>query len=837
MFRTKLLSAGKLAALGLFVSIAVALVVYLKVRDNRPHADQSTPKLQGRVVAVFNNTRYAHEVEGQVRFLLTAGVDKTYEDGTHELEQVRLESHGTAGTRKDIVTADRAKVSDPADLNKLDAEFISNVVVETTEEMIIKTAYLHYDQQKNTVDSNELVEFEGPKLAGRSTGMLIEATDERIHLLKDVDLTIKPEKDGDGKPRAAGNKGDKAEKKRNETPEEKAARKARKRARKLAKQSKNKESAAKKSKNQTQNQKTQNSKLKTQNSKLKTQNSKLKTQNSTAGPSAPKKPTHIRCQTALLEKKEHRATFDTNVIVDQGTDEMRADHMVSYLDDANKIERIEARTNSYLKQEDKAEIKSTDMDFFFGDDHQLSRAVATGNAYARSLGPDPLREARAQNIEAKFAEGEQGNGIDTLVGQGGASVYVHAPPPTNDRDNPANRELMADNVTLQFYPDGRNIQTAVAHDNAVMIVTPVRAVAGADKKTIHAPSMTGDFYEEGGRLKTFNATGGVKVEVESLVANTHPPRVTTSRELTANFLPDSQDLSQISQEGDFKYNEGDRNALADRAVYDDQKEFLELRGKRPVAWDAKARTQADEIDYDRAKDETHGRGDVRTTYYNREATNDATPFSNSKSPVFITAERADLRNQDGIAVYTINARAWQDDNFVKADRIELYQEEKKMIATGNVDSALYKVNREAEPGKHEVVPGFASAERMTYSDKERLVHYDGKVKARQGTDRIDAASIDSYLKQETNEIDHLIATGDVVMTQPGRRGTGDKLNYTADDGRAVLTGKNARVDSDEQGTTIGAQLTLYSHDDKIFVENQGTGRVRSTHRLAKEQRE
>ena len=352
--------------------------------------------------------------------------------------------------------------------------------------------------------------------------------------------------------------------------------------------------------------------------------------------------------------------------------------------------------------------------------------------------------------------------------------------------------------------------------------------------------MNSSFFDEGNRVKTFNATGGVKVEIEAMVEGEHPPRITTSDQLDASFLADSQDVERVSQEGNFKYNEGDRNGVAERAIYDGQKEILNLRGKRPQVWDAKSRTQADEIDYDRQKDESHARGDVRTTYYSRETTDDTTPFKNTKSPVFITAERADARNADGVAVYTINARGWQDDNFVKADRIELYQEEKRMVAIGNVESALYQVKQAATEGKpdkqskSEVVPGFATAERMTYSDIDRQIHYEGNVKARQGTDRMEAAAVDVYLKQETNEVDHMNAEGNVVLTQPGRRGTGDHFAYTSSDGRAVLTGKSARVDDSEKGATMGTQLTFYRRDDKILVENQqGTGRVRSTHRLTK----
>jgi lipopolysaccharide export system protein LptA len=563
---------------------------------------------------------------------------------------------------------------------------------------------------------------------------------------------------------------------------------------------------------------------------------------------------------------------------------MRADKMVAYTDATNHIERVEARGNSHLKQTDKAEIQSPDMDFFFGASHQLERALAVGGASMRSLDGAAPREARATTIEAFFTPGEHGSLVNSVHAEGDTVVQVHAPKPANDHDNPTERQLTANHVTLQFYPDGKNISAADASENAVMIVTPIRAVKGADKKTLRAPQMNGVFYETDNRLKTFTATGGVKVEIESLIANAHPLRTTTSRQLVADFLPDTQDIDRVTQEGDFKYNEGDRNGVAERAIYDGQKEILNLRGKRPQTWDAKGRTQADEIDYDRQNDESHARGDVRTTYYSRESANNSTPFSNTKSPVFITAERADARNGDGVAVYTVNARGWQDDNFVKADRIELYQDDKRMVAIGHVESALYQVKKNAAapdgqsqtvsaadtsdgqsqpstaavkpdaadgqsqpPGdkdkkqgrrksarSQENAPGFATADRMTYADKERLIHYEGNVKARQGDDHIEAAKVDVYLQPETNEVDHLNAETNVILTQPGRRGTGDHLAYTSSDGRAVLTGKSARVEDAEKGSTMGTQLTFYSRDDKITVANQqGAGRVRSTHRLTK----
>ena len=841
MKRVRLLSAGKAAALGLFIAIAAALVVYLVFRIKHVQPDQTRPKLQGKVVAVFSNTHYAHEVNGQVRFNITAGTDKTYQDGTHELEQVKLESYGSAGDRHDVVNCDQAKVSDPADLAKLDAEFISNVVVQTSEGLTLKTSYLHYDQTKNTVDTKEAVEFEGRNYAGRGTGMIIEAATERASLLKDVDVTIKPEskatREGKAIDVAAG-----GQQQRDETPEERLARKARKRARKEQRrrnaeslaQTASPESAPVQQKADAKQRKEQRRRNAESLAQTASPEPAPVQQKADAKQPVAKKPTRIQSVSALLEKKEHRVTFDGNAIVSQETDELRADRMVSYTDASNHIERIEARGSAYLKQAEKAEIKSPDMDFFFGESHQLARAVALRGASTRSLGPEPIREASADTIEATFSQGAPANAVETITAQGSAMLKIHAPAPATNAANPAARELTADTVTMQFFPDGKNIKHAEATGKAVMTVTPVRAERRADKKTIRSPRMDALFFGEDNRVKTFNATDGVRVEIEATIPDAHPLRVTTSKSARADFLEDSQDIDRVSQEGSFKYNEGDRNAVAERAVFDGQKEVLNLRGKRPMVWDAKARTQADEIDYDRQRDETHARGDVRTTYYSRETTNDSTPFKNTKSPIFITAERADAQNEEGVAVYTINARGWQDDNFIKADRIELYQDDKHMVAIGNVESALYQAKQETSPGKREVVPGFATAERMTYSDTDRKIHYEGGVKARQGTDRIEAAFVDVYLEQETSEVNHMNAEGNVVLTQPGRRGVGEKLAYTSEDGRAVLSGKSARVDDVEKGSTMGSQLTFYSRDDRISVENQqGTGRVRSTHRLTK----
>jgi lipopolysaccharide transport protein LptA len=307
--------------------------------------------------------------------------------------------------------------------------------------------------------------------------------------------------------------------------------------------------------------------------------------------------------------------------------------------------------------------------------------------------------------------------------------------------------------------------------------------------------------------------------------------------MTASFVRETQDIEQFVADGDAKFNERDRNGHAQTMTYTAADETVRLRGGEPTVWDSHARVKAAEIDADRRTDISYGRGHAATTYYSQEQTNGATPFQKVKSPVFIVADRAEFRHETGVGIYTGNARAWQDDNFVRADTITIYREAKRMEGAGHVQSALYQARRRTGGDAGTVVPVFATANSMSYSDDTRVLHYEGSVDIKQDTDRIRSASADVYLQKETNEVEKTIAERDVVVTQPGRTGTGGWAQYTAADEVVVLTGTPARVEDIEQGSTEGGRLTVYLRENKVVADDtrspQSPGRVRSTHKIRK----
>src|SRR6185436_7727456 len=165
----------------------------------------------------------------------------------------------------------------------------------------------------------------------------------------------------------------------------------------------------------------------------------------------------------------------------------------------------------------------------------------------------------------------------------------------------------------------------------------------------------------------------------------------------------------------------DRNGIAANISYVGAENMVRLRGGEPTVWDSRARTKAQEMDSDLAGHVSYARGKTSTTYYSQEQMNGSTPFSKVKSPVYIVSDKGEFHHDNGVAIYTGNARAWQDDNFVRGDKLTIYVNEKKMEANGKVQSEVYNARSR---GSNSTIPVFAQSDWMSYSDPNRTLHYE-----------------------------------------------------------------------------------------------------------------
>jgi lipopolysaccharide export system protein LptA len=550
------------------------------------------------------------------------------------------------------------------------------------------------------------------------------------------------------------------------------------------------------------------------------------------------RPVHIKAARGTFEQQSLQLGFSGGVTVEQESDILSGDTLLAVLNAQKHLERAEIRTNSYLRVMEPgraAEVRSVNMDFFMDKDQRLERALATGDVSGRTLeGDSDVQITGSNSLEVAFQAKEDTSLLKQMTAGGRSVITMSAPKSKAGDPRAANKRLTANAVKLTWRITGRDLEKAEANGDAELFIEPVVSSARAERKKLNAPQFDCDFFEAGNLTRSCKATGGAKAVVDPMQpVKDRGTRTLTSQNMTAVFLKDTQDVERVDAQGDGKFNENDRNGMAANVSYVAADQTVRLRGGDPTVWDSRGRTRATELDADLVNDVSYARGRTTTTYYSQEQTNGATPFSKTKSPVYIASDRGEFRHDTGQAVYSGNARAWQDDNFVRGDKLVIYVNDKRMEASGHVQTTIYNSKQRGENN----VPVFAAADSMFYSDPDRTIHYEGNVDIKQGTDRLTSGVADVYLAKETNEMEKTIAQRDVVLTQPNRKGTGDWVEYTAANEVAVLKGNPARVNDVEQGNTEGGRLTLSVRDGKVTADDVrgplSPGRVRSTHKIRK----
>ena len=545
------------------------------------------------------------------------------------------------------------------------------------------------------------------------------------------------------------------------------------------------------------------------------------------------RPVSVKAAQAVFDQQAMVLAFTGGVTVEQEADILSGDNVTAFINEQKHLQRAEIRGNSYMRVMDPgraAEVHSVNMDFYMDQDQRLQRALATSDIAARTLeGDADVQISGSNSLDVTFLAQGDSSLLKQMVAGGRSVITMSAPKSKANDPRAANKRLTANEVKLTWRTSGRDLEKAEANGDAELFVEPVVSSARAERKKLNAPQFDCDFFEAGNLARSCKATGGAKAALDPMQPmQNRGTRTLTSQNMTAVFLKDTQDMERVDGQGDSKFNENDRHGLAANVSYVAADETVRLRGGEPTVWDSRGRTKAIELDADLANDVSYARGKTTTTYYSQEQTNGATPFSKTKSPVYIASERGEFHHETGQAIYTGSARAWQDDNYVRGDKLTMYVNDKRMEANGHVQTAIYNAKK---------VPVFAAADSMFYSDPDRTIHYEGNVDIKQGTDRLTSGVADVYLLKETNEMEKTIAQRNVVLTQPNRKGAGDWVEYTSANEIAVLKGNPARVEDVEQGNTEGNRLTLSVRDGKVTADDArgplAPGRVRSTHKIRK----
>ncbi len=543
------------------------------------------------------------------------------------------------------------------------------------------------------------------------------------------------------------------------------------------------------------------------------------------GKTADSKPMHIEAAEAYYFERESKVVLlqwsklaREGLTMDAGESEVRMEH--------NEIKRVDAKAGRGVEEKDgRAENFSADhLGLDFGEHMAIRHIEGSPNAKLVEVSASGQTTATGDRMDMEF---DVSNGESTLLstvtsGHGVAeSVPVSAPGSSAET-----RILRSDTIRMKMRPGGKDIASAETDGPATLDFLPLRP--DQPKRQVKGDRVL-IAYAPGNKLESFGSTNACTRTEKPPTAKQPmpPPAITCSKEIFATFDPKTAQLARVEQKTDFRYQEGDRQALADTATLDQQKDLMTLDGKARLA-DPSGSTNADRIVIDQKTGDFNAEGNVASTRL-PDSDGKSSAMLDTKEVLKASAQRMTStgRGADQKIHYEgkagTQARMLQGSNRITADRLDIDRNKHVLEAHGKtVSQFVDKTNAS--------IYTVVNAPDLVYSDDTRVATYQGGVQLQRPGMRVVAQVLHAYLKDadSSSSLDKAIADGAVKVVsdqvasagKPARKRTSssEHAEYYADDAKVIIEGgKPELVDSTRSEKATGSQLTWFANENDLII--------------------
>jgi len=597
---------------------------------------------------------------------------------------------------------------------------------------------------------------------------------------------------------------------------------------------------------------------------------------------------HLNADHGLISKQPRQVLL-TGVRMTREQKQLQSDHATFFLREDNTVDRILAegdvrsefhgralsnsKTSNSETSNPETHARSDRAELFLtGTRNQLATAILSGNVQLASQGPQPA-EAAAGRVTLHFAgqqmletvHAEDGVRLSQKKSPSGTGAAVMSSALSSARVGGAqDQDVEMTAPVMDFIvKGGRRLERAETSGPPQIVITQ----PGANQKTVvTAAKFTAKFTEKN-RLATLHGEPDAKIVSSMIVSSKiggskiggapgQPDRVSTSQMLDVVFRPEGG-VASITQASGVTYVDGTQKAWAQRGEYTAADQLLVLSGS-PRVVDNGMTTTAQTIRMNRTTGDAIAEGNVKSTYSDLKAQPDGGMLASS-DPIHVSSRSMTAHRSPAVAVYTGDARLWQNANVVEAPTLQFDRDHRSLLAQGeiSVGTGLRPVRAGQSPAPTQApaqpvstvlvqvdksgkaTPVNITSARLTYADAERRIFLDGGVTAKGPDATLTGQQMTVFLLPRSQshagtatgpgtpgQVERIVAQDRVVITQPTRHATGDRLVYTAAEDKFVLTGGASSgtpsIFDAERGKITGDSLTFYRHDDRVLVEGRET---------------
>jgi lipopolysaccharide export system protein LptA len=553
---------------------------------------------------------------------------------------------------------------------------------------------------------------------------------------------------------------------------------------------------------------------------------------------------------------------------------VKAKHAVVLMREGSGVERINGDSGVTITAGEDTRVSGDRGEAFLNDEGRPVNARIWGNVmYAAD---DETRHGKGSSSDARLSFDRAGHADKVVLGGGvhmTEQVLAAAQPKTDAKPTAwSNRDLSAATVDMSFDGDaaGRTRpRDAKATGGAKLRVTDPGASGKGQRTSVMAADLLTAHFTTGAATSQLEVVKGAGATSLERTTETGVQENSTGDELEVHFRGGAKadGASQIStavQRGHVVLTrhtpgKGDApaqtdKATAEKAAYDGGTQLLTLSGQVQLS-SVDGMLWADRMVVEQKTGDASAEGGVKASLKQ----------GSQQESVHVLAQRAELKKASGDAIFHgtsgASARLWQGGSQVEAPVLEFNQKQRTLLAHGEgagyamaVHTVMVRSGNSAlaDDGKSMSLKAVSLTKRATvvriasremrYSDAQREAEFsdgvkvesaDGVMKGDRAVALLESANQKKTAPKEAETssfmaggIERVTLTGQIEITQPGRRATGDRLVYTAGDGLFVLTGSAGappRVVDQARGMVTGVELSFRASDESVVVSNGEKG--------------
>ncbi|MGC1969512.1 MAG: LPS export ABC transporter periplasmic protein LptC [Candidatus Acidiferrales bacterium] len=560
-----------------------------------------------------------------------------------------------------------------------------------------------------------------------------------------------------------------------------------------------------------------------------------------------------------IRRNERVVELNAPAVVRQGGRQLSADKISIELDADFHARHAVAEGHPAIHSTDaKGEFTATADQFETTLDAAgwVETIVADGNVQGMHHAAD--RADHFSMAHAIFAMEPEHNVLKTMTATGAVAL--------DSSQGPESRSLKTESLLVKFAPGKDPDQTRIESAETAAPGT-ITTKSGNDTTELSAKKFVTQFSKEG-RLDELVGHSGVAIRRQ--IASS-PPQVVRAAELVAKFAPDGE-WRTLDENGDVRFEQADRRASAERANIVRATDTIKLDGS-PVISDAMSRTTAAKVTINQKSGEIRAGGGVVSTYLGNGG---ASAVNLGSGPGHISADTLSGSTTSGDVTYSGHARLWQGESVLQSNQIEIWRDDKKLQARENVVAVFPQATSPAKPfgepaAKTATAPSGPTlwtihAPLLTYWGDAGKAHLEGGVTADSQQGSMQSSTLDVFLQASApkssagtgpqvvsnqsgtrqaaaspaapgamagQQLQRAVALGGVTVRQGDRVGTAEQAEYTASDGKFVLSGGHPTIIDAASDATTGHSLTFFVANDTILIDSQAGSRTLTKHRVEK----